>query len=189
MFTLSRASTPARKAVLIVALFGVSPSNDQPIAYAQVSAISNASAQTVLNREQASAILPPSVFFHGQSASIQGRNSAGVKIGDKLVLVTLVDTSGYSSAVQQTYQAYLLTEVPLMFGPQRLPAGAYGFGFVNGTEMVVMDVGGGELLRVKINKDETLTRPNPLQILKGGAGEGFRLYLGRTYAMFSPMDK
>jgi hypothetical protein len=145
-----------------------------------------AEATVVLNRDQASAILPPSVFFSGRSASIQGRNSAGLRMPDgKLVLVAIVDTSGYSSALQQTYQAYLLTEVPLTISGQKLAPGAYGFGFVADNKMVVMDVGGNEILHAATTHDESLARPNPLQILPDGATGTFRLYLGRSYVTLS----
>ncbi len=140
-------------------------------------------APTVLNREQATAILPATVFFRGQSASVQGRNSAGIRLPDgKLVLFAMVDTSGYSSAVQQTYQAYLLTEVPLQIGDQKLAPGAYGFGFIAGDRMEVMDIGGNELLRTGTMRDAALPRPTPLQLLPDTAAPGhYRLYLGRSY--------
>jgi hypothetical protein len=39
-------------------------------------------------------MLPPTVFFRGQNASIQGRNSAGLRMNNgKLVLFGLVDTA------------------------------------------------------------------------------------------------
>jgi len=47
------------------------------------------------------------------------------------VLAGLVDTSGYSTGVASKYQGYLITEVPLKIGGKRLPAGAYGFGFLD----------------------------------------------------------
>jgi hypothetical protein len=141
----------------------------------------------ILNRDQASAILPPSVFFRGQSATIQGRNSAGIRVPNgKLILATLVDTSGYSSALQQTYQAYLLTEVSLSINGKTLPAGAYGFGFVASGDIVVMDIGGHELLRSPFQKDETLARPNPLQILPGSSPNTYKLYLGRNFVTLQP---
>ncbi len=144
----------------------------------------------VLNRDQAAAILPPSVFFRGQSASIQGRNSAGLKLADgKLVLVAIVDTSGYSSALQQTYQAYMLTEVPLLIGDQRLAPGAYGFGFVAGNKATVMDIGGNEVLHATTARDESLPRPTPLQILPTSAPGPWRLYLGRNYVTLAPAEK
>ncbi len=142
----------------------------------------------VLNRDQAAAILPASVFFRGQSATIQGRNSAGLRLPDgKLVLATLVDTSGYSSALQQTYQAYLITEVPLTIDGHTLPPGAYGFGFVAGNRMTVMDLGGNEVLHATTVRDESLKRPTPLQILPEGAE--YRLYLGRSYVALATAAK
>jgi hypothetical protein len=61
------------------------------------SAIAQASGDTVLNAAEATKFLPASVFFRGQSATTQLRNSGGVKFADgMLVLSTLVDTSGYS---------------------------------------------------------------------------------------------
>ena len=144
---------------------------------------------TVLNREQASAILPGSVFFRGQTASMQTRNSAGVRLpSGKLVLAAMVDTSGYSSALQETYQAYLLTEVRLDIGGQTLPPGAYGFGFIAGNKMVVMDIGGNEILRATTTRDEALARPTPLQIVADGQARA-RLYLGRSYVLVTPVGK
>jgi hypothetical protein len=142
----------------------------------------------ILNRDQAAAILPSSVFFRGQSATIQGRNSAGIKFpGDKLVLVTLVDASGYSSAVQQTYQAYLITEVPLTVGDQTLRPGAYGFGFVENNRMVVMDIGGNELFHTATTRDSAILHPTPLQMVADPATpHRYRLYLGRSYVTLGP---
>ena len=141
----------------------------------------------VLTREQAGAILPASVFYRGQTATVQARNSAGIRLdGGKLVLAALVDTGGYSTAVQQTYQGYLLTEVPLHFGEKTLAPGAYGFGFVAGDVMVMMDVGANEVLRATTVKDGAKARPTPLQIVADGSGPGrYRLYLGRTYVSVS----
>ena len=144
---------------------------------------------TVLNREQASAILPGSVFFRGQTASIQTRNSAGVRLPNgKLVLAAIVDTSGYSSALQQTYQGYLLTEVRLDIGGQTLPAGAYGFGFTAGNKVTIMDIGANEILRATSTRDETLARPTPLQMVADGQARA-RLYLGRSYILITPVEK
>lgn len=159
------------------------------IVYAQPANPGTVSTPVVLSRDEAAAILPQNVFFHGQSASIQGRNSAGLRLADrKLVLLALVDTSGYSSAVQQTYQAYLLTEVPLTIAGQKLAPGAYGLGFIAGNKVVVMDIGANEILSGETKRDESLARPTPLQILPDKSG-GFRLYLGRNYVSLAPAEK
>ena len=141
----------------------------------------------ILTRGEAGVILPASVFYRGQSATVQARNSAGIRMpGGKLVLAAIVDTGGYSTSVQQTYQAYLITEVPLKLGGKTLAPGAYGFGFVEGDKMVVMDLGANEVLQAKTVRDAKLARPNPLQILPGDQG-GYRLYLGRSYVDVTPV--
>jgi hypothetical protein len=160
----------------------------QPQARAQAA---TTAAPVALNREQAAAILPATVFYRGQSAPVQGRNSAGIKMPDgKLVLFAMVDTSGYSSAIQQTYQAYLISEVPLKIGEQSLAPGAYGFGFVAGDKMVVLDLGANELMHTATARDAALARPTPLQLLPDPAAAGhFRLYLGRSYVSLIPAVK
>src|SRR6185312_9228064 len=110
-----------------------------PLALAQATASSANS--TILKATEAGALLPSSVFFRGQSASIQARNSAGIRLSkDALLLAALVDTSGYSSSVQQKYQAYLITESPVVIGGHRLAPGAYGCGFIANNQFVVMDI-------------------------------------------------
>ena len=150
---------------------------------AQTAPQAEPAADGLLNREQAGSLLPATVFYHGQVAPVQARNSAGLRLpGGKLLLVTLVDTSGYASSVQQTYQGYLLTEIPLRLGDQTLPAGAYGFGFLAGDQMVVLDIGGTEQLRTATTRDAQLRRPTPLQLLTDpSAANRYRLYLGRSF--------
>lgn len=141
----------------------------------------------VLHREQAGALMPPAVFYSGQSATVQARNSGGIKFpGGKLMLTAMVDTSGYSTAVQQTYQAYLLVETPILVGGKKLAAGAYGYGFIDGHKVVVMDIGGTRVLESATTHDDSLKRPTPLQVLEGPGGHGFRLYLGREYVEIVP---
>lgn len=87
-------------------------------------------------------LLPDKVWFRGQNAPVQARNSGGVRYGDGFyVLVTLVDNSGYSSGVREKYQAYFITEVPLEIGGQSLKPGAYGVGFLDADKFIVMDIG------------------------------------------------
>jgi hypothetical protein len=147
---------------------------------------SNSAQNSVLSALEAAKIMPTSVFFKGQSASIQGRNSGGVRFGDKsLMLVTLVDTSGYSSQVQEKYQAYLITESPLNIDGHQLAPGAYGCGFISGDNFIVMDIGGHDLFTAHSTRDADLHRPTPLQVMVApGASGGYRLYAGRNYVSF-----
>ncbi len=181
---------PVRYLLLTLALLASSAAALLPSSAHAQSAAAQAPAG-ILNREQAGAILPEKVFYRGLSAPVQMRNSAGVRFADsKLVLAALVDTSGYSSTVQETYQAYLITEVPLMLGDKLLVPGAYGFGFIGNDKMVVMDLGANQLLATKTTRDATLARPNPLQILPDPASTShYRLYLGRSYVTFEAAPK
>ncbi len=141
---------------------------------------------TILNASEAGAILPPSVFFRGQSASVQARNSAGIRLSkDALLLVTMVDNSGYSSSIQQKYQAYLITESAVEIGGHRLPPGAYGCGFIAGDTFIVMDIGGHDLFTAKSTRDTELRRPTPLQILQAPTAGRYRLYAGRNFVELS----
>ena len=106
-----------------------------------------------LTASEAAKLLPATVFFRGQSAPIQARNSSGVQFNkNALLLVTLVDTAGYSSSVQEKYQAYLITEASLDIEGHRLPPGAYGCGFIAGNTFVVMDIGGHDLFSIHSTK-------------------------------------
>jgi hypothetical protein len=141
----------------------------------------------VLKPAEVEKLLPASVFYRGQQANTQLRNSGGVKFADGFyVLTTLVDTGGYSTGIQAKYSAYFITEVPLKVGGQSLPAGVYGIGFV-GDKFVVTDVGAHDVLTVDIGStgiDAGLKHPMPLQVVADPAG-GFRLYIARKYVVFS----
>lgn len=177
-----------RRYVLMLAVLGAICASTHSTALAQTPAAAHAATKTgTLDREQAAAIMPTSVYYKGQSAPVQGRNSAGIRFpGGNLALMALVDTSGYSSAVQQSYQGYLLNELHLKIGDKTLAPGAYGFGFVAGDRVVVMDIAGNEILHATTTRDEHMTRPNPLQIIPDAAAPGtYRLYLGRSYVTLS----
>jgi hypothetical protein len=138
---------------------------------------------TILKPEDTQKLLPASVYYSGQPATTQVRNSGGVKFADgHYVLATLVDTTGYSAAVASKYQAYFIVEVPIKLGGHSLAAGIYGAGIV-GDKFLVTDVGAHDVLTVAASEDTELKRPMPLQIVADPAG-GFRLYIGRQYVTF-----
>lgn len=140
---------------------------------------------TVLGPSSMQKLMPATVFYRGQVATTQLRNSGGVKFSDGFyVLASLVDTSGYSSGVAAKYQAYFITEVPIHVGGMRLGAGAYGIGFIAGDKFVVTDLGAHDVLTVSSATDSNLKRPMPLEIV-AGAGNSFRLYDGRKYVAMS----
>jgi hypothetical protein len=144
-----------------------------------------AGADTVLKAVELQKLFPPSVYYLGQTAPVQLRNTGGVKLADgHYVLAGLVDTSGYSTGVAAKYQGYLIAEVPITIGGQHLPAGAYGFGFLSGDKFLVTDLGGADVLTASSTNDAKLARPRPLTVSADPDG-GFRLYAGRKYVQFS----
>ena len=131
-------------------------------------------------------LMPSQVFFHSQTATVQLRNSAGIRYADGLITMAgMVDTSGYSSSERETYQFYLLTDVPLRVGDQRLVPGAYGCGFVNGQDFVVMDLGGNTVVHLQVEHDSSLVHPRPLQMTAATSADAVRLYLGRSFVVLT----
>jgi hypothetical protein len=156
---------------------------------AEAAAADPTSAATVLKAPDMANLMPATVFFRGQVASVQARNSGGVKLADgMLVLCALVDTSGYSTAVQQKYQGYFITEVTLNINGQMLKPGAYGVGFVEGNKFLVMDLGAHDLLTTDSKRDSELKRPTPLQVLADTTPNQYRLYINRNYVVFWPAN-
>jgi hypothetical protein len=141
---------------------------------------------TILHAPEAQKLLPDAVYYAGKSANTQLRNSAGIHYADgHNILAVLVDTSGYSTSVQEKYQGYLLTEVPLVIGDHTLVPGAYGVGFV-GDHFGVMDIGNHDLLQAHATRDDKMPRPMPLQIIDGTSAGSYRLCFGRTCVDFRP---
>lgn len=130
-------------------------------------------------------LFPEAVFFRGQSAPVQMRNTGGVHFSDDFyVLAGMVDNSGYSTGIREKYQAYLLSEVTLQIGGQTLKPGAYGIGFIEGGKLVVMDLAANDIFRTGSQRDAEMKRPVPLQIV-ATEGAKYRLYMGRDFVEFS----
>jgi hypothetical protein len=127
-----------------------------------------------------SKLFPEQVFFRGQVAPTQMRNTGGIRFADDFfLLAAMVDNSGYSSDIRQKYQAYLITEVAVEIGGQKLVPGAYGVGFIAGNKFIVMDLGAHDLFQIDSARDTEMKRPVPLQIVSTGGK--YRLYAGRDY--------
>jgi len=139
----------------------------------------------VLNAAQMQALFPASVYFSGQTATVQLRNAGGVRWSEgKQTLFGMVDAGGYSSGMREKYQFYILSDVSIDIAGKRLPAGAYGAGFLTDKGLEVMDMGGTELFHAAVKHDAAMQRPRPLQVTDGG-NSSYRLYLGRDYVDFS----
>jgi len=130
-------------------------------------------------------LLPERVFFRGQLAPVQARNTGGVRYADGfLVFAGLVDSSGYSTGIREKYQAYLINEVAIEIGGQTLKPGAYGIGFLDGNKFVVMDIAANDVFQAASVKDAEMKRPVPLQFTAASGVGNYRLYHGRDYVEF-----
>ena len=126
----------ARKTGLLFAL----------VAIASVAASAQGGAK-ILKPAEMTKLIPQTVFYRGQTATTQLRNSSGIKFEDgSFVLASMVDTSGYSTGIAAKYQAYFITEVPIKVAGKKLTPGAYGIGFIEGNKFVVTDLGAHEVL-------------------------------------------
>jgi hypothetical protein len=169
----------------LLLLASISPASSPIFAQATPSSPASSSADTILHPADLDSLVPPAVYFQGQSATVQKRNSGGVRFnGGAVMFATKVDTGGYSSSIQERYQAYLITEIPLVIDGNRLPPGAYGVGFINNNKFVVMDIGGHNLFVADSQHDDAFPRPTPLQVLPDRAPQSYRLYSGRTFVVF-----
>jgi len=127
-------------------------------------------------------LLPDKVFFGGQVAPVQMRNAGGVHFSvNSYTLAALVDSAGYSAEARQKYQGYLLSEVALEIQGHKLPAGAYGIGFLKDGKFVVMDIGAHDVIEAKSSQDAEMKRPVPLQVTGSSTAGQYRLYVGRDF--------
>jgi hypothetical protein len=140
-------------------------------------------AQHLLTADELKKAVPTEFFFRGQKAPTQLRNSAGFQSSDgKMTIAALVDSSGYSTAIQQKYQGLLVTESKLKIGDAELAPGEYGFGF-EADKFVVMNVANEDVLSVPFQTDSVLKRPVPLKMVEDGSA--YKLYGGRKWVSVS----
>jgi hypothetical protein len=143
-------------------------------------AVAQQAAKHIFSADELTKVVPTEFFFRGQKAPVQLRNAAGFQLADgKMAMAALVDSSGYSTAIQQKYQGFLITEAKLNFGGSELAPGEYGFGFTADGKFVVMDVANNDVLSVAAQTDQVLKRPVPLKLVEDG--EGYKLYAGRKW--------
>ncbi|PYS79239.1 MAG: hypothetical protein DMF66_03515 [Acidobacteria bacterium] len=132
-------------------------------------------------------VVPTSFCCEGQRAPTQTSNTAAVQWGAgkdaRLVIVGMVDTSGYSSDVRAKYQGFFIADSPVSVGGKELGTGAYGFGFTEDGHLNIFDIGGRQILSAPATKDTKIQRPRPI-LIRVDSGE-VRFYSGRDYAVIN----
>lgn len=136
----------------------------------------------VLSGDELKKAVPTEFFYRGQKAPVQLRNAVGFQQADgKMTLASLVDASGYSTAIQQKYQGMLITESKLDIGGSTLAPGEYGFGFAADGKFNVMDVANNDVLSTSYQTDQALQHAVPLKLVEDGSG--YKLYAGKKWVV------
>ncbi len=141
-------------------------------------------AKGILGPAELKKLIPQDYFFAGLTASVQPGMNAGVRFANgKVLLVALVNTSGYATSIQQKYQALFVTDSRLKVESSELPPGAYGCGFVSG-KFIVMNVAAEDVLSVPAHRDDKLHRAVPLKFVEQDGG--YRFYAGKNFVTLQP---
>jgi hypothetical protein len=121
-------------------------------------------------------------YLEGNAIPTQKRNTTVLKGADgKRMVFGLLDTTGYSTEIQQKYAGMMIVERKVTVGGTAVGAGAYGFGLQKPTppegsgKLFVYDVGGARIGEAPAQYDAALAQPVPLQFANG------RLYVGRHW--------
>ena len=132
--------------------------------------------------------MPKDFYLEGNAIPTQKRNAALLKTGEGArALFALIDTSGYSSQIQEKYIGMLIAEASLSVCGGTVGVGSYGFGLQKpaatsdeDAKFFVYDQAGKKVMDCGAKKDSEIERPRPLQVVLG-TGKTARLYLGRYW--------
>ena len=151
------------------------------LSYTQETSHGSALKPGILSAADVKGISPTTYYYAGHSASVQMRNTVGIRTQDgKNILAGMVDTSGYSTGIQQKYQGFFITEAKIRIEGTEVAPGEYGFGFMN-DHFILTNVAAEDVLNTASKIDEQLKRPVPIKITD--ANGGYRLYAGKKYVV------
>lgn len=137
----------------------------------------------ILEGAELNRVVPPGFYFKGLSAPTQLRNSAAARLGERFVVVGMVDTSGYAADVRAKYEGFFITDSAITINGSDLASGAYGFGFTKDGKLNILDLAGNDLLSISTTRDSALRRPRPLMMTKSSTE--VRFYSGRDYVVIN----
>jgi hypothetical protein len=132
--------------------------------------------------------IPNDFYLEGNRIPVDKGNAALLKTpaGARLVLA-LIDTTGYSSQIQQKYIGMVITEGKVSVGSVPLNVGSYGFGLEKpaapssgDAKFFLYNQAGEKVGACVAKKDSALKQPKPLSIISSKE-TGTRLYLGRYF--------
>jgi len=125
--------------------------------------------------------IPRDFYLEGNRIPTQDRNSVLVTTpAGARVVFGLLDTSGYSSHIQQKYTGMIISEGTFTVCGVKVGVGSFGFGntmpmgdSAEDMKLTIYDQAGTKLAECSGKKDSSLEKPSPLQVMNG------KLYLGR----------
>ena len=137
--------------------------------------------------------VPKDFYLEGNAIPAEKRNAALLKTPAGMrVLFALLDTSGYSSQVQEKYLGMLIAEGGLFVGEINVGVGSYGFGLERPSapnpgagRFLLYNQAGEKVGECVARKDLQLNTPRPLQAIL--TKERARLYLGRYWVELRPL--
>jgi hypothetical protein len=126
--------------------------------------------------------IPNDFYLEGNRIPVERRNAALLKTpaGARLVFA-LIDTTGYSSQIQQKYIGMVITEGKVSVCDVPLSVGSYGFGLDKPAgKFFLYNQAGEKVGDCAASKDNAVKQPKPLNIVLNKEA-GARLYLGRYF--------
>jgi hypothetical protein len=136
--------------------------------------------------------LPKDFYLETNAIPTEKRNAALLETsGGAQIILALLDTSGYTSQVQEKYLGMLITETPLSVCGHTIGVGSYGFGLKHPMgessapgEFMLYNQAGHRVASCSASKDMKLAHPTPLAVK--AAGDGAEVYLGRYLVKLKP---
>jgi hypothetical protein len=130
--------------------------------------------------------VPGDFYLEGNRIPVEKRNAVLLNSPKgKRVVIALIDTTGYSSQIQQRYIGMLITETDLTVCGTTVGVGSYGFGLDRppapsnaDAHFKIYNQAGDKLGECAAPKDDTLKQPRPLAVVAPKNGPA-KLYLGR----------
>jgi len=157
-----------------------------------IMAVNPASAQGVFKVEKGEAfnkVVPKDFVLEGSAIPIERRNSSLViaPSGARMI-VGVLDTTGYSSQVQEKYLGMLIAEGSVDVCGNQVAIGSYGFGLAkqrgaaegHAAKFILYNQAGEKVAECAARWDARIRSPRPLEVVTK-SGVTARLYLGRNW--------
>lgn len=130
--------------------------------------------------------VPTDFYVVGEHIPVEKRNAAVLKNAQGAqVVLGLIDTSGYSSQIQEKYTGMLITETKLSVCGNVLGVGSYPFGLERppanssaDAKLRIYNQAGEKLGECAAKKDDSIKQPRPLAVTPAKDGPA-KLYLGK----------